>query len=370
MAEKQDYYELLGVSKGASEDELKKAFRKLAMKYHPDRNADDAGAQEKFKEVKEAYDVLSDPSKRQAYDRYGHRAFEGGTGGGGGGGFSDLGDIFGEVFGDIFGGQRRAGPRRGSDMRYMMDLDLEEAVSGVEKEIRVPRAINCHHCNGSGSADGQLDNCRTCGGHGRVRIQNGIFQMQQTCPTCEGRGKSVKNACKPCKGSGRLKEEKVLSVKIPAGVDTGDRIRLSGEGEGGAGGSGDLYVEIQTREHAIFKRDGDDLYCEIPLRMPTAALGGELKVPTLSGSAQLKIPAGTQTHKVFKLKGKGVRSVRSDSTGDLLCRVVVETPVHMSARQKELLEELAASFETKEGQKSSPQAQGWFESVRRFFGAD
>ena len=372
MSEKRDYYEVLGVEKRVSEDELKKAFRRLAMKYHPDRNPDDASAQEKFKEAKEAYEVLSDTSKRQAYDQYGHRAFEGGMGGGGGGaGFSDLGDMLGDMFGDIFGGSRRGGggARRGSDLRFLMDLDLDEAVNGVEKEIRVPRLVGCHHCNNSGSSDGKVDNCRTCGGHGRVRIQNGIFSMQQACPNCGGAGKTIKNPCKHCNGQGRVREEKKLSVKIPAGVDTGDRIRLTGEGEAGPGGAGngDLYVEVQLKPHNIFKRDGDDLYCEIPVRISTAALGGELKVPTLGGSAILKIPAGTQTNKVFKLRGKGVRSVRSDATGDLLCCVVVETPVNLSTRQRELLEEFNATFETEEGSHTSPQAKGWFESVKTFF---
>jgi molecular chaperone DnaJ len=375
MAEKRDYYEVLGVAKSASEDDLKKAFRRLAMKFHPDRNPDDASAQDKFKEAKEAYEVLSDTSKRQAYDRFGHRAFEGGMGGASGpdmGGFSDLGDMLGDMFGDIFGGGRRGGggaARRGSDLRFMLDLDLDEAVNGVEKQIRVPRLVGCHHCNSSGSSDGKVDTCKSCAGHGRVRIQNGIFSMQQTCPTCQGAGKTIKNPCKHCDGQGRVREEKKLNVKIPAGVDTGDRIRLTGEGEAGPGGaaSGDLYVEVQLKEHAIFKRDGDDLYCEIPLRMSTAALGGELKVPTLGGSAALKIPAGTQTNKVFKLRGKGVRSVRSDNTGDLLCRVVVETPVQLSGRQKELLEEFNATFETEEGSSSSPQAKSWFDSVKTFF---
>lgn len=367
---KRDYYEVLGVAKGASEDEIKKAFRRLAMKYHPDRNPDDDTAMEKFKEAKEAYDVLSDGDKRRAFDQYGHRAFEGGMGGPGApGGFSDLGDILGDMFGDIFGGQRRSGPRRGADLRFVLELELDEAVNGIDRQIRVPRLIACHHCNGSGSENGKYESCKTCAGQGRVRMQNGIFSVQQACPTCHGAGKSIKNPCTHCTGSGRLKEEKTLQVKIPAGVDTGDRIRLTGEGEVGpqGAGNGDLYVEVQLIEHAIFKRDGDNLYCEIPVRISTAALGGELKVPTLTGSAALKIPAGTQTGKLFKLRGKGVRSVRSDSTGDLLCRVTVETPVHLNARQRELLEAFEATFDTEDGQDASPQAKGWFDSVKTFF---
>jgi molecular chaperone DnaJ len=371
---KRDFYDILGVSKSASEDDIKKSFRRLAMKYHPDRNPDDTTAQEKFKEAKEAYEVLADASKRQLYDQYGHRAFEGGMGGGGAqsAGFGDLGDVLGEMFGDIFGGSRRGGGggrRRGSDLRYIMELDLEEAVSGVEKHIKIPRKVNCHHCNGSGSADGKVDSCRTCAGAGRVRIQNGIFSMQQSCPSCGGSGQVVKNSCKSCHGSGQLQEEKTLKVKVPAGVDTGDRIRLAGEGEGAgqSGDNGDLYVEIQQREHAIFKRQDDDLYCEIPVRISTAALGGELRVPTLQGSAQLKIPSGTQTNKVFRLRGKGVQSVRSSGVGDLLCRVIVETPVKLSSEQRRLLEQFEATFDTEEGQRSSPQAQGWFDSVKTWF---
>jgi molecular chaperone DnaJ len=349
---KRDYYEVLGVDKTASEDELKKAFRRLAMKFHPDRNPDDATAQDKFKEAKEAYEVLSDGNKRAAYDRMGHKAFEGGMGGGLGAG------------GNRGGGARQ---RRGSDIGYRLDLNLEEAVAGVNKEIKIPTLVNCHHCNGSGSEDGKMHTCNTCAGQGRVRMQNGIFSIQQACPTCGGIGKSVKNPCKPCRGRGVLDEHKTLKVDVPAGVDTGDRIRLSGQGQAGPGGAtaGDLYVEVNVGEHAIFKRDGDDLYCEIPIRFSTAALGGELKVPTLGGSAQLKIPAETQTGKVFKLRGKGVQSVRSSSTGDLLCRVVVETPVRLSKQQKELLQQFEETFE--DGKDHSPRTTGWMDSVKEFF---
>lgn len=370
--QKRDCYEVLGVARDADEEALKKAFRRLAMKYHPDRNPD-AAAQEKFKEAKEAYEILGDPQRRALYDQYGHRAFEQGMGGGGGPGgeqFGDLGDILGGIFGDIFGGSRRGGgARRGSDLRMVVELDLEEAVNGITRTLEVPTQVHCHHCNGSGSEDGRLDTCSTCGGHGRVRLQQGIFSVQQTCPTCGGRGKSIRNPCGACHGQGVLEETREVEVKIPAGVDTGDRIRVTGAGQAGPGGAaaGDLYVEIAVREHAIFKRDGDDLYCEIPIRFTTAALGGELKVPTLDGSALLKIPAETQTGKVFKLRQKGVRSVRSDRVGDLLCRVVVETPVRLSAAQRELMEQLEATFEGEDGQRSTPKATGWFDSVKQFF---
>jgi molecular chaperone DnaJ len=367
---KRDYYEVLGVGKDADDDALKKAFRRLAMKYHPDRNPDDAAAQEKFKEAKEAFEVLSDPQKRQLYNQYGHRAFEGGMGGGGSSeGFGDLGDILGGIFGDIFGGGARRGPRRGADLRMVVELDLEEAVAGINKTLDVPTLVHCHHCNGSGSTDGKMDNCHTCHGRGRVGVRQGPFVMEQSCPTCGGRGKVIKNACGHCHGRGLMEETKHLDVKIPAGVDTGDRIRVGGGGQAGPNGAeaGDLYVEINVREHSIFKRDGDDLYCEIPIRITTAALGGELKIPTLDGSAMLKIPTETQSGKVFKLRGKGVRSVRSDRVGDLLCRVLVETPVKLSREQRDLLEKLDQSFESDEGQRSTPQASGWFESVKNWF---
>ena len=371
-AQKRDYYEVLGVGRKADEEELKKAFRRLAMKLHPDRNPDDAQAQERFKEAKEAYEILGDPQKRALYDQYGHRAFEGGMGAGAGAGgaeFGDLGDMLGGIFGDIFGGGARRGPRRGADLRYVMELDLEEAVAGLTRSIDIPTQVHCHHCNGSGSADGKMDTCRTCAGHGRVRMQQGIFSVQQACPTCNGRGKSTKNPCTYCAGQGVLEEQREVQVSIPGGVDTGDRIRIGGAGQAGPSGAaaGDLYVEVAVREHSIFKRDGDDLYCEIPIRFTTAALGGELKVPTLDGSAVLKIPAETQTGKVFKLRQKGVRSVRSERVGDLLCRVVVETPVKLSREQRELLAQLEASFEGEAGERSTPKATGWFESVKSFF---
>jgi len=371
-----DYYEILLVTKTATEEDLKKSYRKLAMKYHPDRNADDPSAVEKFKEVKEAYEVLTDARKRQIYDQHGHDGLRGGAGmGGGGQGFAggvDLGDIFGDVFGDIFGGRGgggRAGPRRGQDLRYQLDMGLEEAVSGITREIKFRTLVNCKTCDGSGSEDGKRESCTTCRGAGRVRMQQGIFSVQQACPSCRGSGVMIKNPCKACAGQGRTEEERVLSVKVPAGVDTGDRIRLSGEGVPGdpGGAPGDLYIDIEVRPHKIFEREGDDLFCQIPIRFSTAALGGELKVPTLDGHAMLKVPSETQTGKVFKLRGKGVKSVRSAGAGDLVCRVIVETPVRLTKRQRELLGEFEATFDEGDAANHSPQNSGWLDSVKQFW---
>lgn len=369
---KRDYYEVLGVERNASDEELKKAFRRLAMKHHPDRNPGDKACEAHFKEAKEAYEVLGDAQKRAMYDRHGHAAFEhgmGGSGGGGGGGFhSDVGDIFGDIFSDIFGGGRGGRQRRGSDLRYMLDLDLEEAVFGVEKTIDIPTLAACDKCDGSGSSDGKLSTCGTCQGHGRVRMQNGIFSIQQACPHCGGSGKSIANPCKSCRGEGRVRHEKRLEVKIPSGVDTGDRIRLSGEGEAGPAGTppGDLYVEVQVKEHPIFQRQQDDLYCEVPIRFSQAALGAELEVPTLGGEATIKIPAETQTGKLFKLRGKGVKNVRSGHVGDLLCRVVVETPVKLSRHQRELLQQFEESFGD-DHSAHTPRASSWLDSVKQFW---
>lgn len=368
---KRDYYEVLGVARNAGEDELKKAYRRLAMKYHPDRNPDDATAEASFKEAKEAYEVLSDANKRRAYDAHGHAAFEHGMGGGGGGAHgADINDIFGDIFGNIFGGGGGSrGPRRGADIGYVMELDLEEAVAGVEKRIEIPTLVDCKPCKGSGSEDGKVETCGTCQGRGQVRFQRGIFAMQQPCPHCGGNGKRIVSPCKSCRGAGRVEEEKILSVKIPAGVDNGDRIRLSGEGEAGPAGAppGDLYVDVRVREHDIFQRDGDDLHCEVPIRISQAALGDTVRVPTLGGEAEIRIPPETQTGKVFRLREKGVRSVRSRSTGDLYCRVVVETPVNLTSQQRELLAQFEATFVGEDARRHSPRSSTFIDGVKSFW---
>ncbi len=369
---KRDYYEVLGVSRDVDAKELKKAYRKLAMKYHPDRNPDDKDADAKFKEATEAYEILGDLQKRAAYDQYGHAGVDPNAGGGGfGGGGANFSDIFGDVFGDIFGGGGgrggRGGPQRGSDLRYTMELSLEEAVRGIEKKIRVPTLTSCETCDGSGAKPGTSPKtCGTCGGAGQVRMQQGFFSVQQTCPTCRGQGTMIEDPCNSCHGRGVKEETKTLSVKIPPGVDTGDRIRLSGEGEAGAmgGPAGDLYVQVSVKEHELFHRDGRNLYCDVPISIVDAALGGELEVPTLDGRVKLKIPAETQSGKLFRLRGKGVTPVRGGTAGDLLCRVQVETPVNLSNEQKDLLMKFQESLT---GEKHSPQKKSWFEGVKRFF---
>ncbi len=370
---KRDYYEVLGVERGASEAELKKAYRRLAMKHHPDRNPDDKASEDMFKDANEAYEVLSDAGKRTAYDQYGHAGVDPQMGGGGPGG-ANFSDIFGDVFSDFFGGAggrggQRGGAQRGSDLRYTLELDLEEAVRGTTVNIRVPTLVNCKICEGSGAKKGTSPvTCTTCGGIGQVRMQQGFFSVQQTCPRCHGSGKMITDPCGSCHGHGRVEEHKTLSVKVPPGVDTGDRIRLSGEGEAGAmgGPAGDLYVVVNVREHAIFQRDGKHLYCEVPISFADAALGGELEVPTLDGRVKLKIPEGTQTGKLFRLRGKGVAPVRGGGAGDLMCRVAVETPVSLDRRQRELLEEFRKTLQG--DTRHSPKASGWFEGVKRFFG--
>ena len=367
---KKDYYEVLGVGRDVSDGDLKKAYRRIAMKLHPDRNPDDASAEEKFKEANEAYEVLSDAEKRQVYDQYGHEGLDA-SNGGGGGGAGGFGDIFGDVFGDIFGGGRgggRGGPARGSDLRYNMALTLEQAVNGDAVEIRIPVLTVCDDCGGSGAKRGtSASTCQDCHGSGQIRVSQGFFSLQQTCPRCGGRGEIIADPCNTCAGAGRVEKRKTLSVKVPAGVDVGDRIRLSGEGEAGPNGgpAGDLYVQIDVKPHAIFQRDGRHLHCEVPISFPDAALGGELDVPTLDGRVKLKVPAETQSGKIFRLRGKGVTQVRGSGVGDLLCKVIVETPVKLTEEQRKLLEELKNSLDS--NSKHSPRGKSWFDGVKSFF---
>jgi molecular chaperone DnaJ len=369
---KRDYYQVLDVARDASEADLKKAYRRLAMKLHPDRNPDDKAAEDQFKEAKEAYEVLSDAGKRAIYDQHGHAGLEQRGGGGGGHPGEGFGDIFGDVFGDIFGGARRGGRSqvfRGADLRYELELDLSQAVFGAAIEIDVPKLCECDTCKGSGAAKGSNPiQCDTCHGTGQVRVSQGFFQLQQTCPRCRGSGKIVKNPCDTCLGQGRVRRTKKLSVKIPAGVDNGDRIRLSGEGEAGRNGgpAGDLYVEVHVRAHEIFEREGEHLSCEVPVSFVTAALGGTVIVPTLEGQVSLKIPAESQSGRVFRLRDKGVKPVRGGARGDLFCKVMVETPVKLASEQKELLRKFEASLKANEG-RHTPREEGFFEGVKRFF---
>jgi molecular chaperone DnaJ len=374
---KRDFYEILGVAKNASDEDIKKAYRKLAMKHHPDRNPDSKGAEDKFKEAKEAYEMLSDPQKREAYDRYGHAGVDpnmGGGGGFGGHGAGGFADAFGDIFGDIFGGGARGGrggPQvyRGADLRYNLEISLEQAANGFDTTIRVPSWDSCETCHGSGAKPGTSPTtCTTCGGHGQVRMQQGFFSIQQTCPKCHGTGKVIPEPCAVCSGSGRIKRNKTLEVKIPAGIDGGMRIRSSGNGEPGMNGGppGDLYVEIHIKPHAVFQRDGDDLHCEMPISFAKAALGGEIEVPTLSGKVSFTIPDGTQSGKTFRLRSKGIKGVRSGYAGDLFCHVVVETPVKLTERQKEMLREFESST-AEGGSKHSPQSKSWKDKVKEFF---
>ena len=369
---KEDYYKLLEVDKTASDAEIKKSYRRMAMKFHPDRNKDNPDeAEVKFKQIKEAYEILSDPKKRAAYDQFGHAGVDQTMGAGRGGPGDGFSDIFSEMFGDFFGGarQQRSNVQRGADLRYNLELTLEEAVGGTEATVKVPVLVVCGECSGSGAKKGTSPViCNTCHGHGQVRMQQGIFSVQQSCPTCRGTGKQIKEPCSKCYGQGRIQESKTLSVKIPAGVDTGDRIRLAGEGEAGLNGgpAGDLYVQVQVKEHNIFTRDGANLFCEVPISFAAACLGGELEVPTLDGKVKLKIPAETQTGKLFRLRGKGVKPVRGGVTGDLLCKVQLETPVNLTKEQKALIEKIGESL-SGGGKHHSPQEHGWIDGVKNFF---
>ena len=368
---KRDYYEVLGVNRDASEEDIKRSYRKLAMKWHPDRNPDNPKAEEHFKEAKEAYEMLSDAQKRAAYDQFGHAGVDPSTAGAGAGaGFGNFSDAFGDIFGDIFGGGRgRSNVYRGADLRYNLEVSLEEAARGTETRIRIPAMEECGTCHGSGAKPGTSPTtCPQCQGHGQVRMQQGFFSIQQTCPRCHGSGKVVTSPCATCGGAGRIKQHKTLSVKIPAGVDEGDRIRLSGEGESGVNGGppGDLYVVIHLKPHPVFTRDHNDLHCEMPISYTTAALGGDIEIPTLDGYAKIKVPAGTQTAQMFRLRGKGIKGVRTQVHGDLLCHVVVETPVSLTARQKEMLQELEEINE-RDGGRHNPRAKSWMDKVREFF---
>ena len=376
---KRDYYETLGVPKNATDEEIKKSYRKLAMKYHPDRNQGDSSkaAEEKFKDAKEAYEMLSDPQKRAAYDQYGHAGVDPnmrGPGGAGAEGFGGFAEAFGDIFGDMFGQQRggRAGGRqvyRGGDLSYAMEITLEEAARGKDAQIRIPSWETCDTCHGTGAKPGtQVKTCGTCSGSGSVQMRQGFFSVQQTCPTCRGNGKVIPEPCTSCHGQGKLKKQKTLEVKIPAGIDGGMRIRSTGNGEPGTNGgpAGDLYIEIRLKKHEIFERDGDDLHCSVPISMITAALGGEIDVPTLAGKAAIDIPEGTQTGKQFRLRGKGIKGVRSSYPGDLYCHILVETPVKLSEHQRKLLRELEESLK-KGGGKHSPTGDSWTDRLKSFF---
>ena len=378
MANKRDFYDILGVARNATDEEIKKSYRKLAMKYHPDRNPDSKEAEDKFKEAKEAYEMLSDPQKRAAYDQYGHAGVDPNMGGmGGGQGFGGFSDAFGDIFGDIFGGGAagarggRGGPQvyRGADLRYSMEISLEEAAHGHETQIRVPSWSNCEHCGGEGAEPGtKVETCGTCHGAGQVRVSQGFFSMQQTCPRCNGSGKHIPKPCKKCHGAGKTKSQKTLEVKIPAGIDDGMRIRSAGNGEPGVNGgpSGDLYVEVHIKAHPVFERDGDDLHCQMPISFIDAALGGEIQVPTLSGKASFDVPEGTQSGKTFRLRSKGIKSLRTSLPGDLYIHVQLETPVKLNQEQKDILKKLDESLKSG-GSKHNPQQKGWVDRVKDFF---
>ncbi|OGA13027.1 MAG: molecular chaperone DnaJ [Betaproteobacteria bacterium RIFCSPHIGHO2_12_FULL_69_13] len=370
---KRDLYEVLGVNRDASEEDIKKAYRKLAMKWHPDRNPDNPRAEEHFKEAKQAYEILSDAQKRSAYDQFGHAGVDqqAGMGAGAGAGPGGFGDIFSDIFGEIFGGARagRSTVFRGADLRYNLEITLEQAARGFETRIRIPTMAACGSCGGSGARPGtQPQTCATCRGAGQVRISQGPFSIAQTCPRCHGSGSVIPNPCATCQGAGRVKLQKTLSVKIPSGVDEGDRVRLGGEGEPGVGGgpSGDLYVQVHIRPHPVFQRDHDDLHCEMPVSLATAALGGEIEIPTLDGSARIRVPAETQSGKTFRLRGKGIRGVRSHAPGDLFCHVMVETPVSLTPRQRELMQEFEA-ISQEDPARHNPRSKSWLDKVKEFF---
>ncbi len=380
---KKDYYDTLGVPKNASDEDIKKAYRKLAMKHHPDRNQGDSAkaAEEKFKEAKEAYEMLSDSQKRAAYDQYGHAGVDPNMRGGAAGaeGFGGFAEAFGDIFGDVFGGQRGGAQRgaggrqvfRGGDLSYAMEVTLEEAASGKEAQIRIPSWDDCNTCKGSGAKPGtKVATCTTCHGHGVVQMRQGFFSVQQTCPQCKGSGKLIPEPCVSCHGVGKTKNNKTLEVKIPAGIDDGMRIRSTGNGEPGTNGGppGDLYIEIRVKKHEIFERDGDDLHCAVPISFTTAALGGEIEVPTLAGKAAIDIPEGTQAAKQFRLRGKGIKGVRSSYPGDLYCHITVETPVKLTEHQRKLLKEFDDSLK-KGGAKHSPSEEGWTDKLKNFFSA-
>jgi len=369
---KQDYYETLGVARDADADAIKKAYRKLAMRYHPDRNPGDGTAEHRFKEVNEAYDVLKDTQKRAAYDRFGHAAFDGSAGGRGAGGFdfnfgAGFADIFDEMFGDFMGG-RGGGAARGADLRYNMDISLEDAFHGKTAEIRVPSSVTCDACAGTGAAKGSSPiTCGTCKGRGRVRAQQGFFTIERTCPSCHGAGRVIENPCTVCRGAGRVQREKSLKVNIPAGVEDGTRIRLAGEGEAGVRGAapGDLYIFLSVAPHRLFQRNAADIYCKVPIPMTTAALGGSIEVPTIDGQrARINVPGGSQNSRQFRLKGKGMRILRSNARGDMYVEVSVETPMNLTKRQEELLREFESESK---GKKTSPESEGFFTRVKEFW---
>jgi molecular chaperone DnaJ len=376
---KRDYYDILGVARNASDEEIKKSYRKLAMKYHPDRNPDSKDAEEHFKEAKEAYEMLSDGQKRAAYDQYGHAGVDPNMGGAGGPGFGGFAEAFGDIFGDIFGGaagqqgagRGRSGPQvyRGADLRYSMEITLEQAAHGYETQIRVPSWDNCEVCSGSGAKPGtKAQSCPTCSGQGTVRMSQGFFSIQQTCPKCHGTGSFIPDPCTACHGAGKIKKTKTLEVKVPVGIDDGMRIRSGGNGEPGLNGGppGDLYVEIHIKAHSVFEREGDDLHCQMPISFAAAALGGEIEVPTLAGRASFEVSEGTQSGKTFRLRGKGIKGVRSSIPGDLYVHVIVETPVKLTDHQRDLLRQFDKSL-TEGGARHSPQSKGWFDRVKSFF---